>query len=257
MNIRDKLFFRKNNSAYLATDTKYNIDVFKIKDSMISAHGWVFHPEKIIESISLEVRDAENLFVDNLQIKYGIYRPDVEDHFVNIKLCRNSGFQIFRAFKTDKPSNNLLFFLKIKFSGHEEEAIQLPHSFVIDEKKQNIFLFLKRSFFEVFSSRRKIIHFILNNKISIILSKLLVFLKRGKNLYFNSSIDIKKRELNKLVLFIDHAMGGGANFYSTNFMNSIKSDYFHLSYDISSMSYMINIYSKNGNKIFFLIHLPL
>jgi glycosyltransferase involved in cell wall biosynthesis len=78
-----------------------------------------------------------------------------------------------------------------------------------------------------------------------------VFFKELRRRNFSSKIDIKRLEIDKFTLYIDHSLGGGTNSFSAHVMSNITHDFLRLSYNISALSYVVDIHSKRGMESFF------
>jgi hypothetical protein len=78
----------------MSEDIKYSIDRMVVRNSRIFGFGWLFHPDKLVKTVHVELLTDDGSTI-KLPVVYGKPREDVQDHFPDSRYALRSGFVVY------------------------------------------------------------------------------------------------------------------------------------------------------------------
>ncbi|MFO6298790.1 glycosyltransferase [Rahnella selenatireducens] len=225
------------------------IDYFIQKNGTIFSYGWAFNEEKKIEKLSLYLPTGQSGSI--LNIDYGKSREDISSYFSGQEYAKQSGYVIYGSFGPGVELKNLQ--LQCIYTDGVAELVSIPDGFIHSEEENGKLnskkLMLKQ--FVVLLKRAFMIA--KSGNFSLLFDKIKRYKNKIPRESLNSAKDIvsilESSEREKVVFFIDHDLGGGANHYRNQLIDEkLKSgkSVIVLSFDISSLSYKLIIRGVRG-----------
>jgi glycosyltransferase involved in cell wall biosynthesis len=231
----------------MTSDFKYSIDRMVIRNSRIFGFGWVFHPDRPVKSVNIELRTAEGNSV-NLPVVYGKPRDDVFGHYPDSRYSQRCGFVVYGGWPAAMEIS------EVSLAGEAGgEAFRLPVRATVlsgaigsSAATQPYRMMMARAWTLLKSGNLK---------------QLLRKAKRyraGKPGTHGDVVAAVRRQLEKnncsrFMLVLDHDLGGGANNYREGLIRERMADgcgTLLLSFHLLSLQYSLEICTPGGRQRF-------
>ncbi len=236
---------------------KYSIDALVARRNSIFGFGWIFHPTLNISQISLLLK-FQNKTIQRLPITHGKYRKDVADKFHDIENAKAAGFVVYGGVKNN--NNNIVTQLEILTEDNQIHSLNVSIEYLEDLSEtrrwagQNyIYLILLKRFMALFQQGVGFRSLIEKTK-----RYLTAMPKKIDDPQEEIIAALKKADIKKTVMIIDHDLGGGANKYR----NAMVQKYIDnnnaillLTYHILSLQYVIELQINNNKNRYLLNNL--
>jgi glycosyltransferase involved in cell wall biosynthesis len=246
----------------------WEVDSLVVRDDTYFGSGWVFHEEKKIRELCLEVRfdDGE---IQTIAANFGRPRDYLAALFPKFNVARFSEFTLLGSCIQERKMFSELF-LRVKFEDGLVSELPIPRSCIR--------VFGNHDIATGRISRRQLAMSF--NETLYLMKRGLYFIKRGsylmKSFQFGSLLEKTRRrlsnrpasllakgdavlttlnasELSNIVLIIDHDMGGGANHYRERMVaEKVKEGItvLILSFQATTLSYVLMVRSNKRNERF-------
>lgn len=227
---------------------KYGIDALVARRNSIFGFGWIFHPTLNILQISLLLK-FQNGTIQRLPVTYGKHREDVSNAFSNIETAKAAGFLIYGG---RKDNNNISAQLEIITADNQIHNLNISLEYLEDSREakrwaneqNHIYIILLKRFIALFRQGIGLRSLIEKTK------RYLTAMPKTINDPQEEIITaIKRSNIKKTVIIIDHDLGGGANKYR----NIIVQKYIDnnnaillLTYHVLSLQYVIELQINNN-----------
>lgn len=222
---------------------KYSIDALIARRNSIFGFGWIFHPTLKIANIYLLLK-SQNDTTQHLPISYGKYREDVANTFPNIEHAKSAGFIIYGGYKS---FNNIKAELEILTEDNNIHKLIIPIKYLDNLTTSKKLLNAQYHIYGVLAKRfisllQQGIGF--RNIIEKIKRYLTTMPKKTSNQEEEIVTIIRKNNIKRVILMVDHDLGGGANKYRQTIVQTHLQNHnaiLLLTYHVLSLQYVVEL----------------
>ena len=221
----------------MSEEIKYSIDRVVIRNSRIFGFGWVYHPDKLVKSVHVELWTADGNTI-NLPVDYGKPREDVSAHYPDSRYSLRCGFVVYGGW----PATAEIF--ETRLVGEADgEVFRLPVSTTVLSGYRTM---MGRAWKLLWSGNMK-----------QLLRKARRYRagKPGSHGDVSAAVrgQIEKNICSRFMLVLDHDLGGGANKYREGLIKERMADgcgTLLLSFHLLSLRYTLDICTTGGRQRF-------
>jgi hypothetical protein len=230
----------------------WSVDSMVKKGTTVFSYGWIFNESKQIAQLALLLVDDKGS-LSSIKADYGKSREDVGAYFSDFEHAGNAGYIIYGSFNTSSEGIGLR--LCCTYTDGTVEHVDIPDSHYLhagNEKNDNkiskklilkqIFVLIKRTLMLVRSGNFSLLY----NKVRRYKNTTPI---KGLNTAGDITSLLNSNERKKVIFFLDHDLGGGANHYRNRLIQDKISDGFSalvLAFNISSLTYKLIVKSASG-----------
>ncbi|MEZ0328620.1 MAG: glycosyltransferase [Dissulfuribacterales bacterium] len=222
---------------------KYGIDALIARRNSIFGFGWIFHPELKISQVTL-LLESDNGIIQRIPVTHGKNREDVAKNFFDIENAKSAGFIVYGGYK---KINNSTAQLEIITDDNQINKLTVPIQYLDDTSNPNRLLNIQKNIYGILIKR-----FIALLKQGIGLRNIIEKVKRYlttmpqkiDNPQEDIILKIRNNNIKKVVIIIDHDLGGGANKYREHIAQKYRNDnsaVLLLTYHVLSLQYVIEL----------------
>lgn len=234
------------------SELAWSIDSLIVRGGVLFGFGWVFHPEKPIVALNFKLFSSEKDMLGHIRAEHGKPREDVGHIFSDQPVAVNSGFVVYGAVPRWTGLESIL--LECTLADGSIIDLSVPHPSVInfgdaDEADKNR-LMLRQ--FAVFFKRG--LHLVRTRKFTSLFEKIRRYLRgRPKTVLQNPSelaLLLKHQQCENLSLILDHDLGGGANLYRNQLVDSLVHEgrtALILTYHVATLTHMVVLRNSRIN----------
>ncbi|WPS00314.1 glycosyltransferase [Klebsiella aerogenes] len=228
----------------------WSIDSMVKRDTTVFSYGWVFNETKSIQRLTLLQIDQDGS-VTNINVDYGKIRDDVASYFSQFEHAANSGYVVYGSFSTLPSAYRLQ--LLCTYQDGTSECIDIPESHYIhsNSEENKAILSKKVAFKQMLVLIKRGLMLLKGGNISVLCSKIKRYRSHIPVKELKISSDISKiltlKEREKMIFFLDHDLGGGANHYRNQLIHSKIAEGYSalvLAFDIKTLSYKLLVMSE-------------
>jgi glycosyltransferase involved in cell wall biosynthesis len=222
-----------------------DVNSLTLRDGAVFGIGWVFHETKTVRAVRLSVQ-LENGENKEIAASYGKFRGDVAASFPKFFAAKHSGFFLLGSCGQNQEEIRKMVFLVTLDDGVASE-LNVPQSriFALGTRGVPVGRISPREMWVVF---RRAFYFVKTLQFASLAGKVRRYLdKRNTPFLARSELflaSLRASELRRVVLVIDHDLGGGANHYRERLVaEKIEkgATVIILSGDITTLSYVLMV----------------
>ncbi len=230
----------------------WSIDSMVKRGTTVFSYGWIFSKTKSIKRLALLQVDESGI-LSSINIDYGKSREDVGSYFSEFEQAAHSGYIVYGSFSTSVAQHRLK--LLCTYEDGTTDSIDVPESHYIhagndnNEAAINKKIVLKQMYVLV----KRALMLLKGGNISLLYNKIKRYNRHDPTTGLNVASDISKilnpKEREKVIFFLDHDLGGGANHYRNRLIQDKLGDGFSalvLAFNIRTLSYKLIVKSERA-----------
>jgi hypothetical protein len=226
---------------------KYSIDRMVIRNSRIFGFGWVFHPDKLVTSVHVELLTADGSTI-KLPVVYGKPREDVSGHFPASRYSLRCGFVVYGGWPASAE------ILETRLAGEADgELFRLPVPTTLLSGGAGTAL-ASHPYRMMLGRAWSLLR---SGKMKLLLQKAKRYHagKPGSHGDVSAAVrrELEKNTCSRFMLMLDHDLGGGANNYREGLISERMADgcgTLLLSYHLLSLQYILEICTSGKRQRF-------
>ena len=228
---------------------KYTVDRMTVRNGRIFGFGWIFHHDSEIKSIQLDLKLSDGGLV-TLPIIYNKLREDVYKEFPDVPQSLRCGFVVYGGWDAAAGIADASVVGSLQEGG----------GFKVGAPITNLPVSSKLSSIRFLPYRLMLVrawHLLSTGKFSALRSKIKRYWPTvpasNENIRRASRELLSPESCTRVILVVDHDLGGGANTYRERLLK----DYLQrgygillLTYNLLSLHYVIDVFTREGRKRF-------
>lgn len=229
---------------------KYGIDALIARRNSIFGFGWIFHPKLKISQVTLLLESSDGI-TQRIPITYGKNRDDVVKIFPDIENAKSAGFIVYGGYQ---KLNNFTAQLEIVTNDNQIKNLTIPiqhldntsHSTHSLKTQNSIYIILIKRFIALLKQGIG-----LRNLIEKTKRYITAMPQKIDNPQEDIILKIRNNNIKKVLIIIDHDLGGGANKYREYITQKYRKDnnaVLLLSYHVLSLQYVIELQIADERK---------
>jgi len=226
---------------------KYSVDRLVIRNSRIFGYGWVFHPNKLVNSMHVELLTAEGGTI-KLPVVYGKPREDVQDHFPESRYSLRCGFVVYGGWSA---TAEIVETHLTGEAGGEVFRLPMPTTVLSGSTGSK---FATQPYRMMMARAWSLLR---RGRMKLLLQKARRFCaaRPGSQDDVFAAVcgELEKNNCSRFMVVLDHALGGGANKYREELIGERIADgcgTLLLSYHLLSLQYTLEICTSGSRKRF-------
>lgn len=233
----------------------WSVDSMVKKGTTIFTYGWIFNEAKKIENLALISVDDKGM-QSKIKADYGKRREDVGAYFSDFEQAGHAGYIIYGSFDS---SEGIGLKLCCTYSDGTTESVDIPASHYVHTDNENNGHGVSKKIIlkQIFVLIKRALMLAKGGNFSLLYNKIRRYKnttpKKGLNIAGDITNLLSDSERKKVIFFLDHDLGGGANHYRNRLINEKISEGFSalvLAFNINSLSYKLIVKNTSGENAY-------
>jgi glycosyltransferase involved in cell wall biosynthesis len=231
----------------MSEESKYSVDRVVIRNSRIFGFGWVFHPDKLVNSVHVELWTAASTTI-NLPVVYGKPREDVSAHYPDSQYSLRCGFVVYGGWSATAE------IIEIQLVGEADgETFRLPVPTTVLSGDAGSTL-ATHPYWMMMGRAWTLLR---NGNMRQLLRKARRYCASRPGSHGDVSAAVRrqleKNSCSRFMLVLDHDLGGGANNYREGLIRKRLAEgcgTLLLSFHLLSLQYTLEIFTTGRRQRF-------